>query len=193
MIALASRVRFQTQEIHEWFGDVLRFTPEEVARGDGLDVAALEVPPGGKTLLRIIKDWRRLAILNKIGAYKLLAAIEAAEIRKAPAMLLITGTDVATEVLAAGRLLERAWLMLAGAGVAAHPYYVVPDQLQRARLGSVPPGLTETVSQVSAAVAELLDSSQRTPHMILRLGYPQRTVVRSRRLPLEAVTTTVQA
>ena len=52
---------------------------------------------------------------------------------------------------------------------------------------------TETVSQVSAAVAELLDSSQRTPHMILRLGYPQRTVVRSRRLPLEAVTTTVQA
>ena len=192
MTELASRVRFQTQEIHEWLGDALRFTPAEVARGDGLDVAALEVPPGGKTLLRIIKDWRRLALLNKIGAYKLLARIEAAEIRKAPAMLLITGADDAPGALAAGRLLERAWLMLAGAGVAAHPYYVVPDQLQRARLGSVPPSLTETVSQVSAAAAGLLDSPERTLHMVLRLGYPKCTVVRSRRLPLEAVTT-VQA
>ena len=184
---LASRARFQTREIHEWLGEALRFTQTDAERGDGLDVATLELPPGGGLLLQITKDWQRMASLNKLGAYKLFAAIEAAAIRKAPAMLVITGAEGATEALAAGRLMERVWLALEGKGVAVQPYYVVPDQLQRSRLGSVPHHLTAIVNHVSESVAELLGADDSLPHMILRVGYPKRDVIRSLRLPLESV------
>ena len=186
---LASRVRFQTPEIHEWLGDSLRFARKDVERGDGLDVATLELPPGGGLLLQITKDWQRMALLNKVGAYKLFAAIEAMPIRKAPAMLVITGAEGASETLAAGRLMERAWLALNDEGVAVQPYYVVPDQFQRLGLGKVPPQLVNTATQVCQSVAELLGGSGLLPHMILRVGYPKRDVTRSLRLPLESVCT----
>ena len=186
---LASRVRFQTPEIHKWLGDSLRFARKEVERGDGLDVATLELPPGGGMLLQITKDWQRMAFLNKVGAYKLFAAIEAMAIRKAPVMLVITGAEGARETLAAGRLMERAWLALNGEGVAVQPYYVVPDQFQRLGLGKVPRQLVDTATQVCQSVAQLLGGGERLPHMILRVGYPQRDVTRSLRLPLASVCT----
>ena len=189
IIELASRVRFQTREIHEWLGDSLRFTHKDVERGDGLDVATLELPPGGGLLLQLTKDWQRMALLNRVGAYKLFAAIEAAAIRKAPAMLVITGAEGAAEAVAAGRLMERVWLALNGEGVAVQPYYVVPDQLQRVRLNAVPRQLIDSVTQVSESVAEVLGASDLLPHMMLRVGYPKRDVTRSLRLPLESVCT----
>ena len=109
----ASEVRFQTEEIHRWLGGSLRFTPEEVERGDGLDVATLLLPPGAVGLLKLSLDWRRMAVLNRFGAYKLFAFLEAAMLQQSAALLLVAGPaqGVGVEV-AAGRLLERLWVTL---------------------------------------------------------------------------------
>ena len=85
----ASEVRFQTEEIHRWLGASLRFTPEEVERGDGLDVATLLLPPGAGGLLKLSLDWRRMAVLNRFGAYKLFAFLEAAMLQQSGALLLV--------------------------------------------------------------------------------------------------------
>ena len=89
LVRQASEARFQTQEIHEWLGQSLRFTSDEVARGDGLDVATLHLPPGGRQMLRATRDWKRMRLFNRFGAYKGFARAEAAAVSKAPALLAI--------------------------------------------------------------------------------------------------------
>src|SRR5262245_47666466 len=109
LVQLASQARFCNRELHEWLMGSLRFTPEEVARGDGLDIRTLGVPPGGEHFLRYISDWRRLAALNRLGAYKLLAGMEVGMLKAAPALICVVGADGVRDTIDAGRLMTRLW------------------------------------------------------------------------------------
>ncbi len=189
-IQAASEIRFQTQEVHEWLGRSLRFTPEQAASGNGLDVATLDLPPGGGLFLRFIGSWSRMQRLNRIGGYKVLASIDAAPIKKAPAVLAITGRNTKRGALEAGRLLCRVWIYLNAQGVACHPYYVVSDQLERLENNSVPEALVPRAEIVRKESRQLLNLKEgETLMMLLRVGYPKREAPRSRRLPLGEVFT----
>lgn len=185
----ASEVRFQTREIHEWLGRSLRLTPQEARRGDGLDVATLDLPPGGRQMLRFIREWKRMTLLNRLGAYKTFARMEAAAIAKAPALLAILAPAGASSAMAAGRLLERVWIELNRVGVAVHPYFAITDQLYRLKEGSVPAGLIPSVEQTKLALYRLLDSDDEQMLMLLRLGRPKVQPPRSMRLPLAKILT----
>jgi len=189
-VQAASEIRFQTREVHEWLGRSLRFTPEQVDSGDGLDVATLDLPPAGGVLLRFISDWARMRKLNRVGIYKMLAAIDAAPVKKAPAVLAITAPDTQAGALEAGQLLCRAWIYLNAQGIACHPYYVISDQLERLKQGSVPESLVVQAEGMRKNCRQLLDLNDgETLMMLLRIGYPVRNAPRSQRLPLEQVFT----
>ena len=185
LVNRASRIRFRTREVHEWLGKSLRFSPAAVATGDGLDVATLALPPGGSAFLRLIADWQRLSMLNHFGAYRLLAAIDSAPIRRGPGLLAIIATDDARGALDAGRLLARQWTWLNQQGIAVHPYYVVADQLERVKRGTVPPELTDLAREVAAGSEDLFGlQTGETLHMLLRVGYSRSPPKRSLRLPV---------
>ncbi|EXI64848.1 MAG: Nitroreductase family protein [Candidatus Accumulibacter adjunctus] len=186
LVRKASELRFQTEEIHRWLAGSLRFTPEEVARGDGLDVATLLLPPGGESLLRLSLDWRRMELLNRFGGCKLFAMLEAAMLKNCAALVVLTGPPAGFGVeVAAGRLLQRVWIALNEEGVAVHPYFVLPDQLYRLRRGRVAPEFVHEVRRIEAGVGELLASRNETVLMLLRVGVPRvADPARSRRLPL---------
>jgi hypothetical protein len=191
----ASSVRFRTEEIHRWLGASLRFTPTEVARGDGLDLATLLLPPGAASLLRFSLDWRRMVLLNRFGAYKLFAALEAAMLSKCAALVAIIGSvrDPA-DALAAGRLLERLWIALNDAGLAVHPYFVLSDQLHRLRAGRVGQEFRASIAAVARDVALLIGSTEETIFMLFRVGHPKiENPARSRRLPSESALTILQS
>lgn len=184
----ASQVRFQTREVHEWLGHSLRFSAEAVARGDGLDVATLALPPGGGAFLRFLGPWSRMRRFNAVGGYRMMAAIEAAQVRRAPALLAITAPDGADAVLDAGMLMQRAWIALNAAGLAVQPYYVIPDQFHRLAEGKVPPGLEEQVAAIGQRCAGVLGLHGGAQlQMLFRVGYARRPAVRARRLPAEAL------
>jgi hypothetical protein len=187
----ASAARFQTEEIHRWLGRSLRFTPAEVERGDGLDVATLMLPPGAMALLRFSLDWPRMAAMNRLGAYKLFAGLEAAMLTRSAALVAVVGpAEQCGDILAAGRLMERLWIALNAAGLAVHPYFVLTDQLYRLRSNRVPAELRPAVEAIAGDVAALLGSSESTIWMLLRVGHPKvANPVRSRRLPIEATLT----
>jgi len=166
-IRRASAMRFRNRRLHEWFGQTLRFTPAEVDRGDGLDVATIELPPGGTGLLKLIMDWRRMERLNRIGMYRLLSGIESQAIKKSPALIAIMGPPDAS--LAAGRLMERTWLEAERQGLAAQPFYVLPDQLVRLREGDLPADLSEEGRQLQRDFAAVY-GEQAFPHMLFRVG-----------------------
>ena len=185
LVHAASEIRFQTREVHEWLGRSLRFTPREVARGDGLDVATLHLPPGGRSFLKVISDWKWMARLNTIGAYKLLATMESQPIADAPALIGIAGRSTPEDIIDAGRLMERVWIRANAQGIAVHPYYVISDQLDRYAQGKVAHVLSKKAGLLKGQVQEVFGlPTGETLHMLLRIGYPKHQALRSRRIEI---------
>lgn len=188
LVRVCSEARFCNQRLHEWLIGSLRDTPEEVALGDGLDVRTLGLPPGGRHMLRFIADWRRLAKLNNLGAYKFLARTEVGLLSAASGLLCVYGPGGPRDVIDAGRLLTRAWTALNQQGVAVHPYYVVSDQINRLHDGTLAAGFESSIGEAERDMRALLGlDSEQVLHMVLRIGYPKAQAVRSRRLPLATV------
>lgn len=184
LIRRGSELRFQTREAHEWLDASLRMTELEAARGDGLDVSTFHLPPGGRALLGYIRDWERMARLNRIGFYKVLAMIEADLVKQAPALLILSGRAGESGAMAAGTTLARSWILLNQLGLAVQPYFVVPDQLLRLDDDQVSPTLRPQVSELADAARALLPVDD-VLYMMLRVGYPKKTAVKSRRLTIE--------
>lgn len=189
LIKIASEIRFQTQEVHEWLGKCLRFTKEDVKKADGLDIRTLDLPPGGSVFLKFISSWKRMKLLNRIGAYKLLAQIDSAPIKAAPAIVAIIAPTTPQGAIDAGRLLCRSWTYLNTQKIAVHPYYVVSDQLARLKDKTVPETLIEQVQGLNQQCTKALALEEgETLHMFLRTGYPKcLNPTRSLRLPEENV------
>tara|TARA_R110001599_G_scaffold353742_2_gene596082 strand:+ start:70550 stop:71632 length:1083 start_codon:yes stop_codon:yes gene_type:complete len=184
----AGQIRFQTQEVHEWLAASLRFTTEEVNRGDGMDVRTLDLPPGGAQFLQFTSDWRRMAMLNKIGAHRFMAMVDSAPLKAAPALVAILGPATRAGAIDAGRLLSRTWTSLNGQGIAVHPYYVIADQLIRLAEKKIPQQLIESAQELKHSTDHFFGLTPGTRlYMLLRVGYPVHEVLRSRRLPIHRV------
>lgn len=182
----ASEVRFQTREVNEWFAASLRFGDSQEDRTSGLHVDTLALPPGGVGLLKLMSDWNRLQWLNRLRAYKLFAAIEAANFRKAPLVVAIIGSTGQAAAFDAGRCLQRVWLRVTELGLSAHPYYVVADLLNRLESNSVP---EQCVSQ-SLALHDRIRAEyghENALHCLLRVGKPVGEIQVSGRLSLNEI------
>lgn len=182
----ASEVRFQTREVNEWFAASLRYGTAVEDRASGLHVETLALPPGGIGLLKLMSDWDRLKWLNRLRAYKLFAAIEAANFKKAPMIVAVVGPADRATSFEAGRSLQRTWLKLTELGLSAQPYYVVADLLNRLAANSVP---EQCLAQSLALQRHIHDEygQENTVHCFLRVGEPVGQVPVSGRLPLKKI------
>jgi hypothetical protein len=188
MVQLASEIRFQTREVHEWLGKSLRFSSRTANRGDGMDIATLALPPGGGLFLRLVSDWHRMRILNRLGIYKVLSAIDSAPIKSAPGLIAVIGGTDALETINAGRVMGRTWTLMNSQGLSMHPYYVIPDQLARYRDGTIPSNLIASARSIlQGCKRDFKLQKGETLHMIFRAGYSTKSPVYSQRLPLGAV------
>lgn len=187
LVSQASAIRFQTKEVHEWLGRSLRFSPKEIETGDGLDVATLGLPPGGRMFLRLISDWNRIERFNRVGAYRLLAEMEAKSIRQAPALVAIIGKSDNGGAISAGRTMERIWIALNQSGLAVQPFFVVPDQIFRLHGNKVPVGLLQQAQCIEASVENEFALKAESLYMILRVGVPRQMPIRSKRLPTQRI------
>ena len=182
----ASEVRFQTREVNEWFAASLRYGDSPEDRTSGLHVDTLALPPGGVGLLKLMSDWNRLQWLNRLRAYKLFAAIEAANFQKAPLVVAIIGPSSRAAALDAGRCLQRVWLRVTELGLSAHPYYVVADLLNRLESNSVPEQcVTQSLALQDRIRAEY--GHENTLHCLLRVGKAVGEIRVSGRLPLNEI------
>lgn len=188
LVTTASEIRFQIKEIHLWLMRSLRFSEDEVAQGDGLDINTLSLPPGGKVLLRFLSDWKRMEAFNRFGAYKFMAREEAKLINKAQALVAVFASGNAVGLLASGQLMSRTWTSLNAKKVAVHPYFVISDQLNRLQEGVIPPKLVEKAEALQKGCQQVFGYNEdESMHMLLRVGYPKLDPQRSRRLPLEVL------
>ena len=183
----SAQARFQCRELHEWLHGSLRWTDAEVERGDGLDIRTLGLPYPARALLHFLAPWSRQRRLNAMGLYKVLAANEAAGIRRAPALLAITGPSHPGAVYSAGRAMLRAWTSLNAAGYAVQPYYVITDMTNRLKAQRLDADLAGLVQGSDATLRGALPRmpADHQLHMLLRTGRPVADVPRSVRKPAE--------
>jgi len=179
-----SLARFNCQELHEWLFSSLRWTSAEVESGTGLDINTLDLPPGGRHFMHWIAPWPRIKLLNHFGIARILAAADASLVRQAPGIIAFIGGTEPLDVVKAGQLMQRTWLTLNAQGIAAHPYYVLTDIANRFRDERLDTRWRPIVANVMALTAEILGlEPEERIHMLLRVGMPTVTPVRSKRLP----------
>lgn len=184
----ASKIRFQTQEVHEWLGRSLRFSATSAAVGDGMDIATLGLPPGGGWFLRFISSWQTMQRLNRLGVYSVVSAIDSAPLYSSPTIVAIIAPNTTAGAIHAGRLMARAWTELNKEGISVHPYYVVADQLARHFAGEIPEKLIPLAQDIAIQSSDLFNlSDNETLHMLFRVGYSRKKPRYSQRLPLEAI------
>lgn len=190
-IRLCSAARFNTRDLHEWLFSSIRWTEEDAARGDGLDIASLHLPPGGRHFMRFITPWSRMELFNRVGLYRLMAAIDAKLVSEAPAIVAITGGNAPDQIWEAGRAMMDAWVSLNAAGYAVHPYYVVTDIANRLDAGKLAPEWKADTLRALGMVRDALRmQADEHVHLLMRVGKPTRNAVRSKRLPIERLLVT---
>lgn len=177
----ASEVRFQTPDIHEWFGRSLKFTPAEVASNEGLDVNTLGLPPIGIYFLWITKTWKRMKFLNKFGAYKTIAKMDSENIKNSSALLGVVAPLDARSAIEAGQLIERIWIRLNELGLSVQPNFVIPDQLYRLKEHKVASPLVQQLAEVENELQSGWNIKDGFLYILLRIGYCETQPVRSRR------------
>jgi hypothetical protein len=179
-IAAGTRARYHDRALHEALMAALRLGPEDGSANDGLALETLALPAGAKHLLRLVRPWRRMRLANAVGFGHLMASMERRN-AAAPLYFAITGSQTPRATMDAGRLMERAWIALCSAGLAVQPYYVVTAQLLRLARAEAGP-FTETLGGVADEVDRTFDGAGL--HILLKVGVPTRSAVRSKRRPL---------
>jgi hypothetical protein len=177
----ASRLRFLDYAQHQSLMTSLRFTPEAAAEGDGLDIATLHLPPGGKAFMQWITPWPRAQAIHRLGAASLMAKTEGQLFAACGGILAIIGGSTAEDITDAGGVMVQTWAQCNAAGLGVQPCYVLTDQLVRASAPGQPAWRGEVEKTLGLHTGQQL-------HMLLRIGTPKRTAVRAQRLPMDQLT-----
>lgn len=181
LVQHASALRFQNPEVHHLLASSLRFSVEDAQ--DGLDVRTLGLPPGGGLMLRLVSEWQTMSALNRLGLHQMFASMEANKVKQAGAIVAIIGPGGWQGALSAGRLMEQIWIDLNAQGISVHPFYVVTDQIQRYQAGEgFPPEQKTALAKLEKDVSALLPGTGSMLHMLLRVGYPKKKPLLSKRL-----------
>ncbi len=187
-VCIASEVRFQTPDVHEWFGQSLKFTSDEVASCEGLDVKALELPAIGNFLLKATQTWKQMQSWNKFYAYKALAKLESLNVNAAPALLGIVAPLGAANTIEAGRLMEKMWIKANALGLSIQPYFVISDQLYRLNQGEIPSNLEKNIAHLQDEINSTLKLNNEFVYILFRVGYCDKSPKKSLRRPVQLKT-----
>lgn len=188
LVKNASKIRFKTQENLEWLAQSLRFGGADEKTGDGLSVATLDLPLGGGLFLKMLGNWKLIKTLNFFGMHLIMSFVDSIAVKKAPAIVAITAPSSIQGFMEAGQLMEKVWIELNEKGLAVHPYFVISDQIQRQYAGLIPSGMeTQAMTLLEATQQVFHLGKERNLQILLRVGRPKKSVIRSRRLPIEEI------
>lgn len=132
LVGEADRMRFERREFHAELYKQLRFTPEEAqSAGDGLDIRALALPPGGSFVLKLLRNWQLLSFANRLGASRFLALPSVPQVIRSAAVGLCSTEGQGGRYVNSGRAFARLWLRATQYGLAIHPLGSLPICLKR--------------------------------------------------------------
>jgi hypothetical protein len=192
LVSTADRIRFEYQPFHDELHRMLRFGRSDLPAVDGLEAASLEIPRPAWPLLRWLRPWRRMSLLNRLGASRLFAATSTLQIRCSGAVgLLRTERKDAIGAIQAGRALQRIWLAATEQRLAFHPLGALPLFLRRLEVCGESAFLPHHARRLVLARDGFLElfpeAREGLPVILFRIGHCGPPSARSGRFPLERI------
>ncbi|MBN2021381.1 MAG: nitroreductase family protein [Pirellulales bacterium] len=193
ILAASDRIRFEYEPFHNELFRQIRYSAEEAERTrDGLDLRTLDLPPGAGPLLRVLRDWRRMRLIHRLGLGRLLTLPSAVSVLRsgAIAVLSVAKPDTAS-FLAAGRAVQRLWLAADAEPLAVQPlgslsiFFAHVQQYEGRKLN---PAHRARIDRLIERFSQLVpETSGRTVTLLLRVGYSAPSRYRSLRRAVDDV------
>ncbi len=188
LTAISDSLRFRYRDFHEELHRQLRLTPEHAERTrDGLDYRTLGLPPGASWVLRAMRPWSIMSLLNRCGIVQLLTMPGADLVRRSGAIgFLYVDNRSTTSLIAGGRAMQRMWLQATQLGLCVQPLGSLPIFLANQ---SLPEELKTVADRMHKLACELLPAPGSFLQMAFRIGINNKpTAVRSLRRPATQLT-----
>lgn len=194
ILGRADRIRMHHKLLHEQMFQELRWSQSEAKiSGDGIDTATLELPSPALMAMRALRHYPVARYLIPKAALEGIASAPIAA--SAQLCCLSTRDKLSPESLyQAGWALQDLWLAATGAGLAVHPWTVLPFLMIRAELfpdTGLSPAEEAEIRSLSAQWRQLLHLQENErPLFVFRLSRgSSKPGERSLRLPWQHLTT----
>ena len=187
--SMMERVALETEAIHKlFFGNIVWSKEEEHLRGMGLPIKTTELPPPIQFLFRLIKDWKKTKLLNRIGLSRMASKANAATYGKAPLVgVVAVSLCDAKAYIDAGRIFQRIWIKAAKYGLAFQPVTGILFLAQRVLANETKELHNEHLPLIKDAystIKEKFGLTQDIPVLYFRIGYADApSAYTSRRAP----------
>lgn len=137
VLGIGDRLRLQHRRMHREMMSEIRWTREQAERTrDGLDLATVELSASDAAAFRLLRSWRALQMLSRVGMGSALEKLSRDYVESASALALLTleGTDGET-FFRGGRILQRLWLQATALGLGFHPLTAINFVFHRLEWG----------------------------------------------------------
>lgn len=185
--SLNERVVLENFRLHQYFFEHVRWTEEEEReKCSGLFLPTLEFDSPTKFLFSLLKNWRIMNIVNKIGFAKLVAKTNAKIYAQSTMIgLIVLDNDVKENYVEAGRMLQRFWLTVESLGLSMQMITGVLYFMQRIRANKVEdffkPDHVKEIQNSYQKICNVFGVSSGTPILMFRVGSGGRPSARSGR------------
>ncbi len=192
VIQLADWVRYTHRLAHESLMAELRFSRAEAeATRDGMAIPTLEAGPLAGPFLKMVRPWPRMALLNRLGAFRGLTLPTTRLAASAPAIgLLWSPEEDETTFLKGGRAMQRLWLAATAEEIRFQPMTVATlfiRRLLRHGPGAFDPRQRRWLEEAWRLLRDLFPVDEQSAMVLLfRVGYGPPPRARSLRRPVES-------
>jgi len=185
-VSLSDQLIFQEKSIHDAIFGSIRWSAAEEKRERGMYLKTLELPPPARAMFRVLRSWKTLAVLNRVGISKFIRAQSAAVYATAPVIGMVIIPEAANErYVAAGRLFERFWLTATLFGVSIQPMAALAylaGRVAAGDAGELSADHAEAVIKAQDAVNALFGKKEGVVAMMFRMGYAAAPSAHSRKM-----------
>ncbi|WP_242334039.1 MULTISPECIES: Rv1355c family protein [unclassified Anaeromyxobacter] len=192
VLGRGDRLRFLSRTMHREMMGELRWSADEVRRGDGLDVATLELSGADLAGLRVMSSWPAMELVGRLGGGRALEKPAAKAMAAASAAGLVSVAGRTREAyFAGGRAMQRVWLQATALGLAFQPMTPLTYLFARLELGDgegLAPPEVATLRALRGRLASVFpEASGRGEPMLFRLAVAPPPAARALRRPLAEV------
>jgi len=172
-----------------FFNDIIWDKKTNDAGGMGLYIKTMELPLPMQYFFRLLKHWRFVKILNKIGFSKL-AALGNAKVYASSSLIgaiVLWGSDK-NDYIFAGRGMQRLWLTATELGLSLQLVSGTVFLGKKAQKDVSDFFSTKHRAQITKAnklISDIFKTGNQNIHMTFRIGYGGNPTARAARLPAD--------
>jgi len=192
VVGEADRLLMTSASLHRRFVGQIRWTPEEVdASADGVDLRRLELSPGEKVFMQMVRSPDVSLLLHDVQGGCVLGSRARRIVGSSAALGCLSSGRSSEEIVRTGRGLQRLWLVATQMGLSLQPWSSVTELFYRAKFlsyaGIDPRNIQTIESLYQQFLHHFLEDEQQFSACFFRVfrGAPVSSLARRR--PLEDV------